>query len=130
MPLTDRCLCGAVKYETDAEPHSMTYCHCADCRRMTGSAFNVGVAVPRESLRVTGETKSYEVPVAGGRRREFCPTCGSPMFTLYPRMAFIKAGTVDDPGSLQPTRQIWTEDRVPWAQVPAEIVSFPQGDTR
>ena len=40
MLLTGKCLCGAVKYECEAEPESMQYCHCDTCRRVTGSAFN------------------------------------------------------------------------------------------
>jgi hypothetical protein len=33
MALTGGCACGAVRYETDAEPFHRTLCHCVDCRR-------------------------------------------------------------------------------------------------
>ena len=62
MAIAGRCLCGAVTYETDAEPISVTYCHCDDCRRTTGSAYNVGVRVPTSPLRVNGQIKSFIKP--------------------------------------------------------------------
>jgi len=37
--ITGGCLCGAIRYEYDGEPGPANYCHCADCRRCTGSAF-------------------------------------------------------------------------------------------
>jgi hypothetical protein len=43
--ITGGCLCGAIRYEYDGEPGAANYCHCADCRRCTGSAFNIGVRI-------------------------------------------------------------------------------------
>ncbi len=37
------CLCGYVRYEYDGEIGSANYCHCQDCRKTTGSAFNIGL---------------------------------------------------------------------------------------
>ena len=131
MALTGRCLCGAVTFETDSEPLGVTYCHCDDCRRATGSAFNVGVGVPASSFRLKGETKGYESTNDEGhtKLREFCPNCGSQLFTRYPDIVFIKAGTLDNADGLQPTREIWTEMAVPWAEIPDGLQRFPKGGT-
>ena len=95
---------------------------------MTGSAYNVGVGVPAETLEVTGETRGWRNPERPDRDavREFCPTCGSPMFTRYPDMVFIKAGTLDEPAAIQPTRQIWTEMAVPWSEIPNGLDCYAQ----
>jgi len=69
--LTGRCLCGTITYECEAELESMTYCHCDTCRRVTGSAFNIGVGVSRDSLKVSGEVQSHTH--TNGSIREFCP---------------------------------------------------------
>ena len=127
MSITGRCLCGSVRYHSEASPQSMTYCHWDDCRRMTGSAFNVGVGIPPEELHVCGEIRRYSLENDHGRVREFCPACGSPLFTRYPHMVFIKAGTIDNCEFLKPTRQIWTEMAVPWSEIPADIESYVQG---
>ena len=37
------CLCGFIRYEYDGELGAANYCHCNDCRRTTGSAFNIGI---------------------------------------------------------------------------------------
>lgn len=129
MPLTGRCLCGAVRYTSDAEPQSVTYCHCDDCRRVTGSAFNVGVGVPASTFQLSGKTKGYESTNDEGHTkiREFCPECGSQLFTRYPDLVFIKAGTLDHSEDLQPTREIWTEMAVPWSKIPDGLHKFPRG---
>jgi len=129
MALTGRCLCGSVNNECDAEPLSVTYCHCEYCRRVTGSAFNVSVAVPTQSLRVTGKVQRYIAPddVQQERVREFCPVCGSPLFTHHPHGSFTRAGTLDNSENLKPMREMWTERAVPWAHIPDVIKSYPQG---
>lgn len=83
--------------------------------------------MPADELLVTGEVKSYTVTNHAGRltSREFCANCGSPLFTRYPRMVFIKAGTIDDSEALQPTRQIWTEMAVPWSRIPDGLETHP-----
>ena len=131
MPLTGRCLCGAVSYTSDAEPQSVTYCHCDDCRRVTGSAFNVGVGVPASTFQLNGKTKGYESTNDEGRTkiREFCPECGSQLFTRYPDLVFIKAGTLDHSEDLRPTREIWTEMAVPWSKIPDGLDKFPRSST-
>jgi hypothetical protein len=35
------CLCGAIRYETMADPINVTTCHCKFCQRATGSAYMV-----------------------------------------------------------------------------------------
>ena len=93
MLLKGQCLCGAVKYECDAEPESMQCCHCDTCRRVTGSAFNIGVGVPKDSLNVTGNAKAYTH--TNGVTREFCPECGTPLWTVGSKSVWIRAGTLD-----------------------------------
>ena len=46
------CLCGYVRYELTLQPEGATYCHCDDCRRMTGRAFRVGVHVPVKGFSI------------------------------------------------------------------------------
>lgn len=34
-----RCLCGAVQYSVTTEIEDFYFCHCEQCRKITGSAF-------------------------------------------------------------------------------------------
>ena len=55
------CLCGAVRYRSDAEPLMQVICHCETCRKNSGSAFSMNVAVPQDALRIeSGSPRRYE----------------------------------------------------------------------
>ena len=46
------CLCGAVRYKSDAEPVMQAVCHCKTCQKISGSTYSFNVAVPEDSLKV------------------------------------------------------------------------------
>ncbi|HLK35161.1 MAG TPA: GFA family protein [Polyangiaceae bacterium] len=125
--VTGGCLCGAVRYEYDGPVGPATYCHCADCRRVTGSAFNVGVRFERARFRLLqGVPKTFTKVGGSGRtiERSFCPSCGSPLYTAAPQspaFVWVKAGSLDAGASIEPVDQIWTESRVPWGTVTPDL---------
>lgn len=133
--VTGGCLCGFVRYEYRGELGLANYCHCNDCRKTTGSAFNIGVKVHAPNLRViSGYVRSYTKTTGSGNQiaREFCPECGSPLFTrafAKPEFVWIKAGSLDDPTLVKPTYQIWRDRAVLWAYIDAELPSFPGNRT-
>ncbi|MCL2450532.1 MAG: GFA family protein, partial [Polyangiaceae bacterium] len=116
--MTGGCLCGEIRYEYDGDPGPATYCHCADCRRVTGSAFNVGVRVERALFRLVQGAPATFVKSGGSGRpieRSFCATCGSPLFTAHPHRPeylWLKAGSLDAGARIDVIDQIWTDSRV------------------
>jgi len=46
MKIEGGCLCGKVRYSADTEPAFVGVCHCTNCQKATGTAFNVVVALP------------------------------------------------------------------------------------
>jgi hypothetical protein len=42
IPFTGGCSCGAIRYESTAEPIMMFKCHCRDCQQTTGGGFAPG----------------------------------------------------------------------------------------
>lgn len=134
--MTGGCLCGAVRYAYDGEPGPANYCHCADCRRSTGSAFNIEVRIAARLFRLTqGTPKAFTKAGAGGNAltRHFCPECGSPLWTSssrHPEFYYLKAGCLDDPAAVRPTRQVWVKSRVPWAAIRADLPSSSEGRGR
>ena len=131
MLLNGGCLCGAVQYEWRGESASASYCHCPDCRMATGGPYTVGVGVDAAGLTIcSGKTKGYTKTADSGNQitREFCPECGSPLFTraeLCPDMVWIKAGSLDAPELIKPTHQTWTGMAVPWAYLDRDLPGFP-----
>ncbi|QIR35923.1 GFA family protein [Tolypothrix sp. PCC 7910] len=130
--VTGGCLCGYVRYKYNGELEAANYCHCQDCRKTTGSAFNVGVRIQSAALRiVAGQVKSYTKNGNSGNKitREFCPECGSPLFTrapAKPQFVWLKAGSLDNPQLVKPVHQIWTDSAVSWAYIDPELPSFSQ----
>lgn len=50
--LAGRCLCGAVEYRVADEFPYAANCHCSDCRRATGAAFESFAGIERGKLQL------------------------------------------------------------------------------
>jgi hypothetical protein len=124
------CLCGFVRYEYTGDLGGSSYCHCNDCRRATGGPYTVGVLAMLEHLSITsGQTKSYTSIADSGRKiqREFCPDCGSPLFTkaeACPDLVFLKAGCLDKPEVINPSKHTWIQCAVPWAYIKEDLPAY------
>jgi hypothetical protein len=127
------CLCGYVSYEYSGQIGPANYCHCEDCRRCTGSAFNIGVRLDVAGFRiVSGSPKAFTKRGDSGfdLTRHFCPECGSPIYTSSPRhpqYVYVKAGTLDDPKLVKPTHQNWVISAVPWGKIGETVPAFAKG---
>lgn len=117
-------MCGGITLSYQGEIGPANYCHCEDCRRANGSAFNIGVRVERRNLQVNArsELRAYKYVSDSGKEieRYFCARCGSPIFTLHPakpEYAWVKAGIIKDPSVVKPAFEIWAQDRVKWGTV-------------
>jgi hypothetical protein len=119
-------LCGKVRYVAKLGRARTLVCHCLDCQKQSGSAFSILVALPAADLSLEGELRTFAGTGDSGRsvHRKFCPECGSPVLTVSPdlpeRIA-LKAGTLDDPGTLAPSVHIWCERAQPWLALPADV---------
>ncbi|MCU0948506.1 MAG: GFA family protein [Porphyrobacter sp.] len=134
MAHTGGCLCGKVRYTLNAEPLMCITCHCKNCQRQAGSALSVIIGVPESAVEVTGELTTYNDTGDSGAtvRRQFCNTCGSPIFSLVespPGLVFVKAGTLDDTTMLKPSFHCYTKSKQDWVElgdIPA-FATVPEG---
>lgn len=124
------CLCGQVVYTYTGSAGPAGYCHCEDCRRCTGSAFNVSVRMKAALFAIqSGEVKGFTKRGSSGNEltRHFCAQCGSPIYTSSPRhpeYIYVKAGTLDDPDIVAPEHQSWVTSAVPWHRIASDIQTF------
>lgn len=131
--ITGGCLCGYIRYVYSGAAGPASYCHCEDCRRHTGSAFNIGVRFERAAFELTGGAPaSFTKTADSGNEltRHFCPRCGSPIWTsspVHPETIFVKAGTLDDPALVQPVQENWLRSAVPWSRIPNHIRRYTKG---
>ncbi len=129
------CLCGAVRYESAADPALVAVCHCTTCQKYTGSAFSLNLGMPAGSVTITGDSlATYEDRAGASGKpfyRAFCARCGSPISgqgDAYAGMIFIKAGTLDDPSWVKPDAHIWCAEKLPWVVIeegPAQMPGNP-----
>ena len=130
IKISGSCLCGNITFDYQGEMADAAYCHCTDCRKTTGSAFNISVGLQAAHFKVTkGSPKGYTKTADSGRdlTRHFCPDCGTPLFTSSPSrpgMIYVKAGALNDPSVITPAYQSWTESSVPWAHIPENLRAF------
>lgn len=129
LPVTGGCLCGAIRYTCASPLGPANYCHCADCRRVTGSAFNIGIRVDVANLQVAGSPSAFVHAGGSGQpvTRQFCGDCGSPLFTLHParpESIWLRAGTLDNPDLVRPAYEAWTSSKVPWAHPSADLIRY------
>ncbi|WP_272008367.1 GFA family protein [Roseovarius sp. ZX-A-9] len=104
------CLCGAVTFETTAEPQGACACHCGQCRRQSGHVW-ASAYVPKDALRITGDVRWYAA--SADAKRGFCPTCGSFLFWAADAEDTISfaLGAIDNPTGLKMTRHIFVADK-------------------
>ena len=116
---TGSCLCGQVRYTARGEPQVVGICHCRHCQRQSGAPFSVVWGYAEEAISQTGTLQTYadRGDTGAAVRRQFCPICGSPVFSgvaTMPGLTFIKAGTLDDPGSRAPMLETYCDRAWPW----------------
>ncbi|RYD25882.1 MAG: GFA family protein [Verrucomicrobiaceae bacterium] len=120
LPITGGCICGAVRYESTAEPVLMLKCHCRDCQQITGGPYVPAVIFPHQAFRVTqGEIRKHATDSENGGHnlRGFCPECGSRLTGAdSPEHGVIGvvASSLDDPSIFQPRFEMYMEDAQPW----------------
>jgi hypothetical protein len=130
LPLTGGCACGAIRYETTAEPVVMFHCHCRDCQRASGGPFTSFVIVPAEAFRFSqGSLRFHDSPShrVGKTHRGFCADCGSPILAktdANPDIVAIRTASLDDPSWFNPQMDVWTSDAHPWDQMNPALPKF------
>jgi hypothetical protein len=120
-----RCLCGAVRYETDAPLRDVELCHCVECRRWHGHVC-AATAVARDELRFVSDAalRWIDSPESDAHaRRGFCGECGSSLFWDAPdrQTISIAAGTLDEPTGLKTVAQIYTSSAGDYYELDSRI---------
>ena len=123
------CACGAVRFRLDASPMFVHCCHCLNCQRQTGSAFVINVMIENEHVRLLrGQPVAVEVPRDDGSKQKImrCAACQVAVWSYYtrPQIAFVRAGTLDVPSSVQPDVHIYTRSKLPWVVLPPSVPAF------
>jgi hypothetical protein len=123
------CACGAVRYRLTSDPLFTHCCHCLNCQRQTGSAFVINLLIEADRVELlAGAPQAVDVPRDDGSKQRIsrCPTCQVAVYSDYgrPEVLFVRAGTLDQPGSVTPDVHIFTKSKLSWVTLPESVPAF------
>ena len=123
--LTGGCLCGAVRFEIDRRPETVSYCHCTRCQRRTGTGSSAQAAIEPGWLTFTSgdlDTVRWWRP-PDGFAKGFCPQCGAHLFSRHqadPSRMSVRLGALDGDHGLRPQFRIHVASAASWEPVPQD----------
>ncbi|WDR04126.1 GFA family protein [Devosia algicola] len=127
--LSGGCLCGTVRYSVADAFEYAANCHCANCRRATGSAFKpfggiraglFALIAGKDSLLIYGDPlASHDV---------HCGKCGSLIYSLVREQAYvhIPLGTLADAPTMRPTAHIFVGSKAPWYEISDGLAQYEE----
>ena len=127
-----RCSCGAVHYRMTASPVFVHACHCTWCQRETGSAFALNAMIEAEFVDLlAGVPEEMTLPTASGRGQIVlrCGACRVALWSHYAgagrKVAFVRVGTLEEPGECPPDIHIFTSTKLPWVVLDGRVPVVP-----
>lgn len=126
------CACGAIRYQTEADPIVMVNCHCRDCQHAVGTAYAAVMVMPAAAVTLRGEPRYFRTVGESGKavERGFCQICGSPVtvkLERFPDAIGILAGSLDDPKLYKPGMELFTTSAQPWDLMQPDTQKMPKG---
>ena len=122
------CACGEMRYRLNRRPLFVHCCHCTWCQKESGSAFAINALIETREIEILkGKPGRAPVPTASGSGQVFlrCEACRIALWSHYSGMgekiAFVRAGTLDDPSWAPPDIHIFTSTKAPWVTLPAGV---------
>ena len=126
------CLCGGIDFDVDGPLKYMSYCHCSQCRKFTGSAMAVHTVALREAFRlIRGKELLRKYKNEAGVVRAFCMRCGSSLFGKPfdepgPGFDTIYVGVLDDDPGVRPMMHFYTKSKASWFEITDDLPQFAE----
>ena len=127
------CDCRRIRYRLLAPPLFVHCCHCRWCQRESGSAFALNAMIETERVQLlAGTPELVDTPSESGRGQQIarCPHCRIALWSHYAGagrlVAFVRAGTLDEPDRLPPDIHIYTASKQPWVVIPPGARAVPE----
>jgi hypothetical protein len=120
------CSCNRVRFAI-SRPLFMLVCHCDACKKRTGSAYGLSVAVDIDAVQTfTGAVTTFTRVGDSGKTvdYDFCPNCGTTIRWRVGRMpnrVVFAGGALDDTSQLKIRGEIYTGEALPWARFACDL---------
>jgi hypothetical protein len=123
------CLCRKVTFAVDGPISELTICHCTECRKANGSAFNaVAICKKKDFKYLSGEDLISFYKQTARVTRYFCDNCGSPLPIKedWDWLVGIPAGLLDDDPKAKISEQIFVQHKAPWWEITDDIAQYDE----
>jgi hypothetical protein len=118
------CCCGACSIEVNGEPAMNAICHCANCKKRTGSAFGWSTYFDDAQVGMkVGKVQCYEIDGERPQQRWVCANCGSTLFwkvASWPGRTGIAGGCFIEHPLPEPSVTVSNSGRCPWLGLPQD----------
>lgn len=115
------CLCRICAYSLAQEPFDLCYCHCANCQKLTGSAYASYGSIARPSFKWTSGSDNLIIFSPSSRTRRFsCKSCGAYLLTEHddePENVFISLGCLDTHIARSPEYHQFVGSKAHWVTI-------------
>lgn len=122
-PITGRCYCGQHRLCASTLPQTTAYCHCDDCRRITGGPVAAFSAFALNTLGIFPDP-GPSMSVNAGVTRWFCRNCGSALAAHYdylPDQLYVPIGMIDQASDIKPEMHCYAESGLPWLHIQDDL---------
>ncbi len=120
------CLCGEIRFKLEGNFDRFFLCHCAHCRKDTGSAHAANLFSSTANVEwISGQEKlsTYNLPQTR-HTRCFCSICGSAMPHVAEKMIVVPAGCLDTDPANKPDAHIFLASKALWDHDLADVPAF------
>lgn len=127
------CFCGAVAYESGPLIGAYGHCHCETCRKTHSAPFITTGPIDGSTFKWTkGEDVVAYIETSPGKRRHFCPKCGTHMMALYTETGdtILRIGSLDTLLEKKPAGHIWVNDKAWFFDFDDGLPRLPKGAPR
>ena len=122
------CQCGAVRFTVNGSLRHVIYCHCEQCRRISGH-YTAASATHKDNLQLESEDHLAWYGSSDIARRAFCRVCGSSLFWYSDSEDYmsIMAGCIDQPSGLQAVEHIYVDSKADYYVINDGLPQHSQG---
>ena len=126
--ITGVCLCGKVEFSIENDFRFLLFCHCEQCRRVSGSAHASNLFAPADAFaweKGEDDVQRYQHPKRNFTKA-FCRHCGSglPFIFASGTMVLVPAGSINGKPNVDKKAQVFLCERTAWAPSAAETEKF------
>ena len=126
--ITGSCCCGDVAFTVEDDFSDFFFCHCEQCRKLTGTAHAANLFTSPNNINwINGKEKvKHYDHQERSFSKAFCENCGSglPFVTQSGTSLIVPAGSLDGEPSKRLDAQMFCAEQAEWHNIGVDVAKF------